>query len=226
MTKTIRQILKQYRPGAMLSSADSATVRAEVLASVAFSDRVKAHADGNEWYCIRKIGQYGTKTLHLCWPGGAVPLPLGKLDKKTETKPSKRRRSTDARDKVLAACRAVIQDQIEDFRSEFWKQHFDKVQKAAADGEPIPKYPRCELSGKSLWSNKTHVDHVYPFVRMVDDWLASIGKSFDDIAVKQSRKLKRLTMGEYDESWWTYHKDFAKLRLVEARANMSKGAKI
>lgn len=226
---TLRQILKRYEIGAQLSKSDSIVVAEFVLASPAFSDTVKSKVESG-WYMIKPVGHRRVRMLHLCYAKGedvgAIPLPLGKLEQKLKARAS-RAKSSSERNKVLAACRAIIQPQIGLFRDEFWAEHFAKVQLAVERGDEAPKYPRCPLSGKSLWSNKAHVDHVYPFVRMVEDWLAESELKPEQIQCVNSRKLKRMTMGPtLDQSWYDYHAAKAELRLVEARANMSKGAKV
>lgn len=230
MALSLRQILSRYRTNQQLLATDASVVRQNVLDSSAFSQTVKDRADGSEWYTVRPVGYRKTKMLHICYAKdletGAVPLALGKLEARLSNRKSTKK-STPIRNKVLGACRAIIGPQILDYRTSFWAAHFKLVRAQVAAKEPISGYPRCEVSGKSLWSNKTHVDHVYPFVRMVNDWLAEISLDFGQINCVASRKLKRLSMGEdLDKSWADYHAKHAKLRLIEAKANMSKGAKV
>jgi hypothetical protein len=221
----LRAILKKYVDNQQLLNKDAATVKQSIAESSELSDRVKEVAQGLCWFAIRRVGARRTRMLHLLYTGGAVPLSLAKLD----ARPAKRkstRRSTNERDLVLLCCRQLIAEQISDYRKSFWSDYFATVDKAVADKVKIPRYPRCPLSGKSLWSNKTHVDHVHPFVKLVEEWAALNSLDFQSIKCKQSRKLKRLSMGVLlDDSWSAFHLDRAELRLTEARANMSKGAK-
>jgi hypothetical protein len=234
LMRTLRQILKLCRPGHKLTDTDAAVVIANVLDSTACTDRQKQLAVlPTTCFLVKHVTWAGRrqKCIHMSYPGceAGVPLTLGKL----EARPAKRastRRSTDNRDKVLAACRAIIQDQIQSYRQRFWSKYEQLCATAIAMQIDPPPFPRCPLTGKSLRHCQTHVDHsTVPFVRLVEHWLVDNGLDFEQVGstVRKSRALGRYTLGysELDDSWSEYHELNAKLVLVEAKANMSKGAK-
>jgi hypothetical protein len=233
--RTLREILKLCRPGQKLTATDSQVVIDNALLSTQLTDRQKEIAvDSQTWYCVRSVCWSGRKLkcLHMCYPDCAIglPLTLSKLEARPATRKSTRT-STDARDLVLAALRDIIRPQIDAFRTDFWQKYEHRVSVAVAMQMSPPAYPRCALSGKSLKSCKTHVDHdVVPFVRLAEAWVALTGQTFEHIAasVRKSRKLSRYTLGSSlaDDSWAQYHSDNAKLQLVNARANMSKGCRV
>lgn len=227
----LRDIIKRYVNCKQLRTADAAYVRSNVHLSSSLSQAVKAHADGSEWYIVKPVGDRRVRMLCLCYAKAegesCLPMPLSKLEARASTRKKAEPKHPAERKLVHQACRAIAGVQTEAFRKAFWVEHFASVEAAVLEtpSRTVP-YPRCPLSGKSIWSNKTHVDHVYPFVLMVDDWLLVIGLTWTQIQCVRSRKLKRMSMGPaLDESWRQYHADNAQLAIVEAKANMSKGAK-
>lgn len=237
---SLRSILSRYSNNERLLDLHADFVRQQIAESTALSERVKQLAC-DAWFTVRPVGARRTRMLHLLYDTqtaegeagsrGALPLSLAKLEARPATRKSTKR-SSPQRNKVLAACRSIVQPQIDKYRANFWASHFAAVELAVANGEAVPKYPRCRLSGKSLRSNATHVDHVKPFVLLVAEWLARLGIDLngEDAKLpqpKQSRLLSRMALGEdwLDESWAQYHSSHAVLELVYAKANLSKGAK-
>ena len=235
---TLRAIIDRYKNNERLIASHADIVRQNIADSSQLSDRVKqlaAAGSAVSWFAVRPVGARKTRMLHLLYAEpngnrGAVPISLAKLQARPPKRaPSTRKladgsTNTPKRKQALAICRALIGDQIADFRTNFWATHFAAVRAAVAAGEDSPRYPRCRLSGRSLWSNKSHVDHQYPFLLLVNDWLAVQCLTFDQL----SPKPRKCSLGSeaLDASWSHYHQQHAVLELLYAQANLQKGAKV
>lgn len=236
MARTLRESLKHYGSGRKLSAEDATVVAENLLASTAYTDHQKQYAaDSATKYCVKYVtwGGRRQKALHMLYGGSESPKSLALTLGKLEARPAKRvvaKRSTPNRNKVLAACRAVIAPQIAQYREAFWATYDKRVQAALDLRMDPPPFPRCALSGRNLKSCRTHVDHVAPpFVQLVANWLAEEGLTADEVGASTAyrRSLKRASMGDVlDKSWHDYHAKHATLALVEAKANMRKGSKI
>jgi hypothetical protein len=109
---------------------------------------------------------------------------------------------------VRQALRIAVEDQIRDFRRSV-------------------KFPcLCMETGKFLKkSDHTHVDHTgIPFVQLVEDWMTLNDLYYTKLPLVGPPTAKRLLDPELTPSWQNYHREFATLALVDASANMSKGA--
>lgn len=72
-----------------------------------------------------------------------------------------------------------------------------------------------------------HVDHVYPFVRLAEDWAQSRHLFIEDLKVRSSNSLRRKTLGEeLDTSWAEYHRTNAELQLLTPTQNLRKGSSV
>lgn len=159
---------------------------------------------------IRAVGKYGAKVAHLEAKGYSIPITKAMLR-------GARKVNATARAQLMQVCRELIDKQIKEFRVEYWKRM------ASGESETI-----CPLSGEHLLRcGQTDVDHSYPFVRLVEDWLSMLHLTEDDFEIRNSRKLGRHTLGySLDLSWQRYHQDNAKLQLTSHRANLRKGANV
>ena len=145
-----------------------------------------------------KFGRFEHFVLVL---NGKIPLT-----KKKVFSPAKK---TSYRNVVLSALRADIAHQILNFRAK-------------------TKFPqKCYLSGRNLrsWS-ETHIDHYYPFSKIVDDWLKLEGISFDYIKLKGRGNNKTLSDPILKKSWQEYHAKRADLRVCDKSENIKKSNKI
>lgn len=132
---------------------------------------------------------------------GEIPLT-----KKKVFTPAKK---TSYRKVVLLALREDISHQILNFRAK-------------------TKFPqKCYLSGRSLrsWS-ETHIDHYYPFSKIVDDWLGLEGITFDDIKLKGRGNNRTLSDPLLKKSWQEYHYRKADLRVCDKTENIKKSDKV
>ena len=175
-----------------------------ILAASALSDRVKAHATHPAAYFeVWPLGTRRNRTIVLHHAGLTIPLTLAKIEGKK--KPTERA-------KLCQCCRELVADQIAAYRLKFWPANPD---------------PRCPISGRRLTPRFSHVDHVYPFINLVEDWMRVNRLRLADIRVRHSRKLGRLTMGaELDLSWQNYHLMYAQLQMLSPKANLQKGSKL
>ena len=148
--------------------------------------------------------------------GKFCQIPISKIKAIEEAFPPKKKSPSQSAEslrkkklsQVRSAFRLLIQPQIDEFRAGIlW---------------PVV----CEESGKVLYAHdKSHVDHSgQPFVALVEDWLIENDLYYTDLKLVGPPTAKRLQDKELSESWITYHRDYACLGIVDASANMSKGA--
>lgn len=112
---------------------------------------------------------------------------------------------------VLAAMRAVIADQKESFRTIFFSSTSE---------------PRCPVTGEPLDMGTCHVDHEPPlsFEKLTTDFI--VEKKIDLEAVLLTGYGDGETKQELaDESlrraWQEYHRQYARLRILSPKANLS-----
>lgn len=96
---------------------------------------------------------------------------------------------------------------------------------ARFDGQ---EWATCEETGEPLHWSDAHVDHIYPLVLLAGAWIderphlgiadlakdrpGAVGDSFADHGIAAEFRA--------------YHDEHARLRLVSAKVNLSKGAKV
>ena len=207
----LSKILKNAYPGALLSKGHTETVLAMARLIPRFA---KCASMPEARVLVRRHGKFNVKIFLLVTTAHSIIMQIGILASagvdSTKLKP-KTNRSL-----VMQVCRELIADQITSFNNKFWE-----------DTKHMKPGPKCEVSNRSLRANKTAVDHVYPFKLLVENWAKLLSLNIEQIKVTRSRKLKRLTMGEaMDKNWAEYHRANAKLRVITAKANLSKGAKL
>jgi hypothetical protein len=104
--------------------------------------------------------------------------------------------------------RVIIKPQIDSFRSE------------------VELPATCPLTGKTLktTNGKTvHVDHIYPFSKLVEEWLIAEDLNFEAIDLDRSGEFKDRYLAQ---KWYAFHKTMANLQLVDKTANLKKGNKV
>lgn len=147
---------------------------------------------------VMQPGRSAYRCLHIWKTSKWVPI--------TATKIFRVSGSSDKKDRVVAALRMVIKPQIDDFKAEVMF--------------PIA----CPLTGQKLTNFRfTHVDHhQIPFRDLVLEWLKVVHLKHEQIGLNRKGDI-----GDQDlrRSWYLYHKQYADLQLVDAKANMSKGAR-
>jgi hypothetical protein len=112
------------------------------------------------------------------------------------------------RNDVIRALRNIIEPQIKQYRV---RVRSAKVIKSSVTGKPI--------------FGPYHVDHVYPFIRLVEEWCRENGYDLETLAVRCRGASCKLVSAEVAESWFDYHMLNAKLQVLDASENISKGSK-
>lgn len=102
------------------------------------------------------------------------------------------------RKRVLQSLRAIIEPQIKEFR---------------------------RANVEKLRGGVYHVDHVYPFKLLVQEWCRENGLDLETIEVKCRGATCCLASTSLAESWFDYHSLNAKLQVLDASENIRKGAK-
>lgn len=109
------------------------------------------------------------------------------------------------RNNVLKALRAIIKPQISEFRKNI------HTPKSAHTGQLI--------------NGTYHVDHVYPFIRLVEDWARGKGLDLETVGVKCKGVVCKLADSLLAEDWFNYHMLNAKLQVLDCAENKSKGSR-
>lgn len=151
------------------------------------------------------------KLISLECKGSKQPVPKAKLvDALYPPKKIKTSASVEEvhYNKVKAAMRTGIKYQLTEFRKSV----------------ELPTF--CFLSGRELRKgSKIDVDHSgLSFSRIADSFLEFKGLLYTDISLEGPPTAKRFRDKELWKEWLDYHKEVAKLELVCASANRSKGA--
>lgn len=179
-----------------------------------------------------KLALNGFHAKGLYAVGGASAAASGRIGRfisktKLFSKPSRGQGNGDTSDsakrqRVLAAARAAIQSQIDEFRSSRDKS------------KPII----CGITGNEVnWLN-AHVDHIVPFITIFNNWITSLPHvSKTDIEPLTEEEItKRIVAIELNRQghikdlrlrrkWQEYHRKHARLQFAEASANHAKGAR-
>jgi hypothetical protein len=108
-----------------------------------------------------------------------------------------------------AGFRSEVRDQIAEFRALQF-----------AGGREV----RCPITGESVNSGTSHVDHVPPFEDLVRLFLSRAGLSLSAVGVEPTRDGEtetRLADRGLGEAWAAFHRQHAGLRIVSVQANLS-----
>lgn len=109
---------------------------------------------------------------------------------------------------ALRAMRGAIEPQIQQYRRRFAGK---SVIKSSLTGKPI--------------LGPYHVDHVYPFIRLVEEWCRENGYDLETIPVKCRGTSCRFELTDMFNSWFDYHAFHAEFQVLDASENVSKGSK-
>lgn len=172
---------------------------------------------------MRKFGPISQKFLVLEEQGKEQIVAKSKLIESLYPTKSKLTPQAIHRSAVLAICRRLIDDQLQSFRLSV-RAEIGRLAKAGQMLE-ARELNRCKLTGKSLNRCQTAVDHVKPFIQLVDEWLEANKLSFDAIAIKGRGNSKYFENAELMTNWQQYHSKNAKLQMACNKANASAGAK-
>ena len=87
----------------------------------------------------------------------------------------------------------------------------------------IAQYRRS--NAERLRGGLYHIDHVYPFKLLVQEWCRENRLDLETIPVKCRGASCRLKSIDMAESWFDYHALNARLQVLEPKENLSKGSK-
>jgi hypothetical protein len=114
----------------------------------------------------------------------------------------------------FSACRRAVADQVIAFKKN-----------AFAKSDVV----RCALSGKMVTTADSEVDHKYPFVLLVADFIEKNTIDIEQIAIADKGDGDVLTTFECDafsQRWQDYHANNAELQIVCKQKNRDKGSKV
>lgn len=160
---------------------------------------------------MRKFGPKRQKFLCLVELNGKEQIvSKGKLIEELYPAKSKVTEANRHRSTVLASMRYCVADQI----SEYKDTVFLSEAKCGLTGMPINK---C--------AGGYAIDHVKPFIQLVDEWLIKNNISYADIKLKGRGHKKHFANEKLWASWYDFHKANAILQPVCRSANSSAGKK-
>lgn len=110
-----------------------------------------------------------------------------------------------AKSELVNVLRELIKNQIMDFRQN----------SSLPDVCPICQNPFIDV----------HVDHIYPFSAIVDDWILSKGIDIDEIEYEQVDGKRTLKNKQLISDWCSYHAQKAKLQYLCSNCNITKSNK-
>lgn len=162
---------------------------------------------------LAKVAIGGRTRKYVCFwhKGKAIPITKSRLYAKARKRPCKHCGELICkRSQVLKAFRDTIAPQIKEF-----KDSTHQLQ------------TRCAISNcpLALCPGGWHVDHVYPFSKLVEDFMLEQELELCHIPLSGRGQKKKLPTF-IAESWSQYHKDKAVLQGLCKRQNLKKSASI
>lgn len=116
------------------------------------------------------------------------------------------------RNKFIRACRFAVKQHMEDFKSRFFDMAVN---------------PTCQLTGASLTTQNSHVDHIppYTFERIVQSFAVLNSLNLDDPSLCENGTdgllIPSFATELIRDKFVYYHNAHAQLRVISADANMS-----
>lgn len=209
-SKRWTEVVKSYEVGVELPSPDLDFI----LQSAQHLSRYRSVMDKGA--CKVKVVKKSfngkrIKGLALITPNSGYEMWIGKqqvirviFPSTTIPNPSKINRR-----RALAAMRNIIEPQINDFK-----------RKARGDGGVV----KSSVSGKPIYG-PYHVDHVYPFVRLAEEWCRDNAIDLEKISLSCRGVKCRFDSVEMSESWFDYHALNAEFQILAAEENLKKGSR-
>lgn len=114
---------------------------------------------------------------------------------------------------ALTAMRQIISPQINEFRK--------SINRQLNRGKII----KCPSSKDYLSAGEWHVDHVYPFANLVEEWCREERIDLERIDVYCRGTKCYFKDTSLAESWFDYHAINARLQALSAAENLKKGAR-
>jgi len=194
----VKKILNGHRLGDALTGDEDTFIRDLIALHPATEDKIGCGIDHIE---IRPDPDYGTtQCFHVIRTDYSS----------TDVSYQKCIDGEKFRQLLRPALRNAIQHQI---------QHFKQVQFAVGP-------QRCPYTNKLLTLATCHVDHLPPmtFETLVTEWLKLNGLREADIQItgrKDNSSTRFMTDDKQIESWAAYHRQYARLRILSPRGNLS-----
>lgn len=194
-TNAIRSILYRYQPGEPINDADSFFLlgvlalhpHAALKVGCGVASFTVAQYEWSRGFALTRLD--GTKTDWSYVVCLTPPTPAKEAAK---------------------GFRTEIQEQIKDFRCEFFRRNASPV---------------CPILQTPLVNDlSTHVDHDPPFDELLRNFMALRSLTLDTVEVNASQDNDldtRLLDRRLAEDWQRYHREHAGLRVVSKRANLS-----
>jgi hypothetical protein len=210
-TEKISRIIDNHRANSRIIGEP----REFVLRSCRLSDRWIKMAQKPEVlvYCRYQelAGGRRIKMLSLEVGGSKIPVPKGKLvealypTKKTASTATLEEKHFNA---VKAAMRRGVEKQLKNYK--------------ATVGYPV----ECLVTGRLLRKGaRVDVDHHgKPFAQLADEWVIHNMLTYADIVLSGPPSAKKIKDDTLWISWQEWHQEHARLAVVCATANRSKGA--
>lgn len=148
----------------------------------------------------KRFNQKRVKGIVLLTPNSGHEVWIGKsqIISKLFPKSAQEDESKLNRKRALQALRSIISPQINQFR---------------------------QSNKERLRGGYYHIDHVYPFKLLVQEWCRDNELDLETIPVKCKGAACNLESVDMAESWFDYHLLNAKLQILEASENRKKGAR-
>ncbi len=202
-------IVEGYEVGITLSPGDTAFLVDVALRIPRFA-RIIARGRVGFKVVKKEFNGKKVKGIVLVTPNSGHEVWMGKqaVMKELFPKSTLPDQAKTNRRNVLRALRSIIEPQIKEYRRRF-------------AGKPVIK---SSLSGKPIFG-AYHVDHVYPFIRLVEEWCRENKYDLETIQVKCKGTICTLGSVEMAESWFDYHALNAKFQVLDASENISKGSR-
>lgn len=198
-----------YEPGVTLTPADTSFVN-DILLRIPRFARVLDRGRVSYKVVNKTFNGKRVKGIVLVTPNSGYEVWVGKqvVVKAMFPPVNVPDLSKENRRNVLRALRGVIEPQIAEYRRRF-------------KGKSVIK---SSLTGKPIFG-AYHVDHVYPFIRLVEEWCRNEKVDLETLQVKCKGTVCRLESVELAESWFDYHALHAEFQILDAAENVSKGAR-
>jgi hypothetical protein len=202
-------IVNGYEPGVTVSAGDTAFL-VDVLSRISRFSRVMDRGRVTFRIVQKTFNGKRVRGVVMVSPNSGYEVWVGKdkvvkamFPRTTLPDPGKENRRN-----VLKALRGVIEPQIQQYRARFRGQ---SVIKSSMTGKPI--------------FGPYHVDHVYPFVRLVEEWCRERGYDLETLPVKCMGTVCKLADSDTAEDWFDYHALHAEYQVLDASENVSKGSR-
>jgi hypothetical protein len=202
----LREIRDRHQDGVPILEEDAVDILLEVVA--AHPQAKEKVGAGIRGFFVGKAPEFSTRCFYLRRIDGSD----------TEFSWNETITPTKSIDRLRMACRNAIEDQKTGFKDAKWP--WSDIQ------------PRvCPITGEPFSRSEAHVDHQPPrtLKSLVAAWLAVENLAVDEVQIDHIGDLRSVdTFAKSDqrESWRTYHRDHAQLRLISAEGNLRQGARL